>query len=52
MYFILLINKSDAGFDDQTIIANLHEYYYRAILYEFDLNRRTDVFISKWKKVM
>ena len=51
-HYELLPLKLDTGFDDQAIIANLHEYYYRAILYEFDLNRRTDVFISKWKKVI
>lgn len=46
------LNFIEGNFEDPVIINNLNDYYYRALLYEFDLNHRTPFFITRWKEVM
>lgn len=50
--FFLLLFILDDNFEDPATIRSLNEYYYRAILYEFDLNRRSNTFLNKWKNVI
>lgn len=38
--------------EEDSILKNLNEYYIRAILYEFDLNKRDDAFILKMSKLI
>ena len=45
------LKNLDDNFEDAANIKSFNEYYYRAILYEFDLNKRSITFVNQWKKV-
>ena len=47
--FVLTLN--DELYSDQPTIRSLNEYYFRALLYEFDLNKRDSKFLVKWNEV-
>nr|ASL70502.1 nuclear receptor [Brachionus rotundiformis] len=48
--FVLTI--PDDNYQDPCTISSLNEYYYRTLLYEFDLNKRDGSFLSKWKALV
>lgn len=48
---VLTTVTKNSVFEEPATISTLHEYFYRALLYEFDLNNRNSHFISLWKDV-
>ena len=47
----LIIKFIDSCYENADIFELLHQYYKRAIYYEFDINRRDNDFIQGWIKV-
>lgn len=52
LMYPFVLTVPDENFKDVYTIASLNEYYYRALMYEFDLNRRTNVFVNRWKMLI
>lgn len=49
---VLLFTMPDVeGLQDLETLRDLNEYYTRALLYEFDVNKRDFTFMSKFKNV-
>lgn len=51
LMYPLVFTEPCEMFVDPGTMSNLNEYYYRAIMYEFDLNRRTLTFVNRWRSV-
>jgi hypothetical protein len=50
---VLLLTMPDVdGLEDLATLKDLNEYYTRALLYEFDVNKRDFAFMSKFRNVM
>ncbi|RNA07521.1 nuclear receptor subfamily 1 group D member 1-like, partial [Brachionus plicatilis] len=52
LMYPFVLTMPDDNYDDPCTIANLNEYYYRTLMYEFDLNRRNSFFVTKWKSLV
>ena len=38
-------------YENPDLFQLLNDYYKRAVLYEFDINKRDDSFLERWNKV-
>lgn len=51
LMYPFILTVPDEHYKDPYTIASLNEYYFKALMYEFDLNRRNNYFVNRWKKV-
>lgn len=52
LMYPFVLTMPDENYQDPCTISNLNEYYYRTLMYEFDLNKRNADFVTIWKKLI
>lgn len=52
LMYPFVLTMPDENYQDPCTISNLNEYYYRTLMYEFDLNKRSVHFVTNWKKLV
>nr|ASL70613.1 nuclear receptor [Brachionus koreanus] len=52
LMYPFVLTMSDENYQDPCTISNLNEYYYRTLMYEFDLNKRSAIFFTNWKNLV
>nr|ASL70536.1 nuclear receptor [Brachionus calyciflorus] len=52
LMYPFVLTVPDENYKDPMTISSLNEYYYKALMYEFDLNRRSCLFVNRWKHLV